>query len=398
MITLKKDIYHILYIGGDRGISSQFESDPRVRFIQVENGLEALDALQKNTNIDGILCEMYLPGGNGIELYRFLGKSEFASKLQIPFILVMHDFDSQIYKGAFTAGIDDYYVTPLQLINILFRLDFIKEYKISHSLTLNREPEEVKAYRMDWRKRTFDIIVASFALLMASPILILASLAIWIESGFKGKVYYISKRFGRYEVFSFYKLRSMYLDADKRLKELKHLNQYVQIEQDSQEDEPCPRCSQLPEGQHCSQLLNYGQSRVCEYWFLEKKKRKGQAAFMKIKNDPRVTRVGKIIRNTSIDELPQLFNVLKGDMSIVGNRPLPLYEANLLTTDQYSKRFGAPAGITGLWQVELRGKKGVMSEEERKILDNNYADNHSFWGDIKLILRTIPALFQKENV
>ena len=90
-------------------------------------------------------------------------------------------------------------------------------------------------------------------------------------------------------------------------------------------------------------------------------------------------------------------------MSLVGNRPLPLYEAELLTKDQMSKRFLAPAGITGLWQVELRGKGGEMSEDERIALDNKYADyfigqNYSFWFDIKILLRTIPALFQKSTV
>ena len=110
-----------------------------------------------------------------------------------------------------------------------------------------------------------------------------------------------------------------------------------------------------------------------------------------------MTKVGHFIRNTSIDELPQLWNVIKGDMSIVGNRPLPLYEAEKLTTDKYATRFLAPAGITGLWQVEKRGK-GKMSEDERLMLDNTYALNHNFWYDIKLILKTIPALFQKENV
>lgn len=84
-------------------------------------------------------------------------------------------------------------------------------------------------------------------------------------------------------------------------------------------------------------------------------------------------------------------------MSIVGNRPLPLYEAEKLTTDKYALRFRAPAGITGLWQVEKRGK-GEMSEEERLMLDNTYAENHSFASDIRLILKRIPALFQKENV
>ena len=144
---------------------------------------------------------------------------------------------------------------------------------------------------------------------------------------------------------------------------------------------------------------------ICDYWFNVQKieAAKNNSTFVKIVDDPRVTKVGKFIRNTSIDELPQLINVIKGDMSIVGNRPLPVYEAEMLTADALSKRFLAPPGITGLWQVELRGKGGKMSEEERMRLDSEYADhfkgdNFSFWYDIKLILRTIPALLQKGSV
>ena len=89
-------------------------------------------------------------------------------------------------------------------------------------------------------------------------------------------------------------------------------------------------------------------------------------------------------------------------MSIVGNRPLPVYEAELLTVDDLSKRFLAPPGITGLWQVERRGKEGLMSEEKRMLLDNEYADQfarggYSFWYDIKIILRTVPTLFRSDT-
>jgi lipopolysaccharide/colanic/teichoic acid biosynthesis glycosyltransferase len=152
-------------------------------------------------------------------------------------------------------------------------------------------------------------------------------------------------------------------------------------------------------------VLHISNNEICDYWYIEQKREvaRTKSIFVKISNDPRVTRVGKFIRKTSIDELPQLINVLKGDMSIVGNRPLPVYEAELLTINSIANRFLAPAGITGLWQVELRGKAGVMSEEERKRLDNEYAshfvgDKYSFWYDIKLILRTIPALLQKDSV
>jgi lipopolysaccharide/colanic/teichoic acid biosynthesis glycosyltransferase len=121
------------------------------------------------------------------------------------------------------------------------------------------------------------------------------------------------------------------------------------------------------------------------------------SVFFKFKNDPRVTGLGRFLRGTSLDELPQLINVLKGDMSLVGNRPLPLYEAERLTNDQIAWRFLAPAGISGLWQVTKRGKE-KMSEEERIHLDIQYAMNNSFVYDLKILVNTIPALLQKEKV
>ncbi|MCA6447107.1 MAG: sugar transferase, partial [Chitinophagaceae bacterium] len=157
----------------------------------------------------------------------------------------------------------------------------------------------------------------------------------------------------------------------------------------------CEECRAA--GTQCQFPIYSDKIRWCEKQYATTKKAKAGAAFFKLKDDPRITKVGKFIRNTSIDELPQLWNVIIGDMSIVGNRPLPLYEAEKLTTDKYAMRFMAPAGITGLWQVEKRGK-GEMSEEERLMLDNKYAENHSFINDIKLILRTIPALLQSESV
>jgi lipopolysaccharide/colanic/teichoic acid biosynthesis glycosyltransferase len=235
--------------------------------------------------------------------------------------------------------------------------------------------------------------------------LLLIIIAIRLES--KGKVYYIAKRVGR-KTFDFYKLRSMRSGSDDLLKKLaKEKNQYNNSSKGADDSLTalCPRCNKLAQGETCSPVMYVDTHQICDYWYNVQKKEaaKNNSTFVKIVNDPRITRVGKFIRNTSIDELPQLINVIKGDMSIVGNRPLPVYEAELLTVDTLSKRFLAPAGITGLWQVELRGKGGKMSEDERKRLDNEYADhfkgnNFSFWYDIKLILRTIPALLQKGSV
>lgn len=119
--------------------------------------------------------------------------------------------------------------------------------------------------------------------------------------------------------------------------------------------------------------------------------------FVKLNNDPRITKFGKFLRNSSLDELPQLFNVLKGDMSIVGNRPLPLYEASTLTTSQWAERFMAPAGITGLWQVSKRGQK-EMSNEERIRLDIEYARKRNLLYDFKILLKTPGALLQNADV
>ena len=132
--------------------------------------------------------------------------------------------------------------------------------------------------------------------------------------------------------------------------------------------------------------------------FSKEKKEEIENAFVKIENDPRVTKVRKFIRKTSIDELPQFFNILKGDMSVVGNRPLPLYEAEKLTADASIDRFMAPAGLTGLWQVEERGKGGMMSAEERKQLDITYGQTYNFMLDMKILLRTFTSMIQKGNV
>ncbi len=391
----------LLYIGNRAEVIDALQRHSNmIDFVVMENGLRGIDYLRKNKDVDAILSDDKLPGIEGSNLATHIkGKLGLT---QTPFILFAFEKDKQFRDKMVKhkAVIDDLYLSMPSVENLLTRIRFLQHYlrDIRESAPANIPVQ--KEYKIPLAKRLFDIIVSLTALILLSPLMILVAIAIKLES--KGPVIYKSKRVGTgYKIFDFLKFRSMYTGADAKLKELEHLNQYAK---DKKEDAakndfpPCPRCAKLPEGQYCSPVLYIEGKKICEYWYHELKKKEKGATFVKIENDPRITKVGKIIRNTSIDELPQLINVLKGDMSIVGNRPLPLYEAEQLTSDDWSARFLAPAGITGLWQVELRGKGGVMSEEERKALDNQYAYNYSFWGDIKLILRTIPALFQKENV
>lgn len=266
----------------------------------------------------------------------------------------------------------------------------LKEFSDSHRKTLN-------TFQLPLWKRAFDILFATCAILILSPLLIATAVAIHLES--KGTVIYKSKRVGsNYRIFDFLKFRSMYTNADKRLKELNALNQY-RMEEELADEHPELRLDDLTgSAEEEATLLISDDFVIPEKEYLKKKEKKTQNAFVKLAHDPRVTRIGRIIRKYSIDELPQLFNVLKGDMSIVGNRPLPLYEAELLTNDSYIERFMAPSGLTGLWQVEKRGGSGKMSAEARKLLDIRYAREFSFWMDMKILLRTVTAFIQKEDV
>lgn len=273
--------------------------------------------------------------------------------------------------------------------------------------------KHILRFKIPMWKRTFDIVFSLLAIILLSPIFIITAIAIRLES--PGPVLFKSKRVGtNYTIFDFLKFRSMYTDAEKRLKEVSKTagNQYA--EKDEPEEPKANITAPLGDeaemammalGMESDMMISDDEVMlvgddfvVAESDFSKEKEEEINNAFVKIENDPRVTKVGRFIRKYSIDELPQLFNILKGDMSIVGNRPLPLYEAEKLTADASIDRFMAPAGLTGLWQVEERGKGGAMSAEERKQLDITYGQTYNFMLDMKIIFRTLTAFIQKDNV
>lgn len=206
-------------------------------------------------------------------------------------------------------------------------------------------PSEVKHIPT---KRLFDIVFSFTALVLLSPMFFLIALCIYFTS--PGKIIYGQTRIGRGgKPFTCYKFRSMYPDADKRLHEILSLD--------------------------------------------PAKMREWQENF-KLKDDPRVTPVGKFLRKTSLDELPQFWNVLLGDLSVVGPRPVVAKELQTFFGEKAEKILKVRPGVTGLWQVSGRSD---TSYEKRVQLDELYIDNHSLWLDLTLIMKTIYCLVSRQG-
>jgi lipopolysaccharide/colanic/teichoic acid biosynthesis glycosyltransferase len=249
-------------------------------------------------------------------------------------------------------------------------------------------------------KRAFDILASCILLVLLSPLFLIVAVLIKIEN--PGPVFYAAPRVGRhYRVFPFFKFRSMRVNADKLLGGMKTHNHYGSTNTvvTATQTDILDMKNLVREDRRTTYnpALISNDGWVNESVWLSGQADEVQKTFVKFSNDPRITRIGHFIRNTSIDELPQLFNILRGDMSLVGNRPLPLYEAEKLTTDKDIERFFAPAGITGLWQVTERGKVAT-SADSRKQLDVTYARHYSLWLDLWILVKTPLALFQTENV
>lgn len=320
-------------------------------------------------------------------------------------ILITAYLSPEVRKAYHEAGINDTLDSDAPVLAINKKLQFICDRE-DMFFDFNVKKKNVIQFEIPLWKRLFDIVFSSLAIIVMSPVMIITAIAIKLES--PGPAMFKSKRVGtNYKIFDFLKFRSMYTDAEKRLKELsKTENQYAKAKANDNPDESAYSDRMMFDdeagaGMMISEdevMLVGDDYMINESDFSKQKEEDINNAFVKIENDPRVTKVGRFIRKYSLDELPQLFNILKGDMSIVGNRPLPLYEAEKLTADDSIDRFMAPAGLTGLWQVEERGKGGKMSAEERKQLDIEYGRKFSLALDLKIIFRTFFSFVQKEDV
>ncbi len=328
----------------------------------------------------------------------------FRKKFHQAYIILITDKLSEEERKAYLkSGINDTISSLITKDNFLHKLNLIKKRQellyanIKKEREKEREKEKQKKFILPLWKRIFDLVFATLNLIVLSPVFILTVILIRLES--KGPIIYKAKRVGsNYTIFDFYKFRSMYLDADKRLKEMEDLNQYAQQTDNKNEHELSLDDLSDFKFDDNGALLISDDFIIPEKDINNKNQSNKKSPFVKINNDPRVTKVGKIIRKLSIDELPQLINIIKGDMSLVGNRPLPLYEAEMLTDDDSIDRFLAPAGLTGLWQVEKRGDSGSMSATERKKLDLKYAKEFSLWLDIKILFKTFTAFIQRGEV
>jgi exopolysaccharide biosynthesis polyprenyl glycosylphosphotransferase len=191
----------------------------------------------------------------------------------------------------------------------------------------------------DWAvKRAFDMVVSALVLVVGLPLWLLIALAIKLTS--RGPVFYVDPRIGVGErEFGMLKFRTMVAGASERQAELEPVNE-------------------------------------------------AEGALFKIRDDPRITTVGRILRRLSLDEIPQIGNVLRGDMSLVGPRPLPLRDHRLLE-DWHRRRYAVLPGMTGLWQIS--GRSGLTFDDLVR-LDFTYLENWSIWLDITIIARTIPAV------
>ena len=230
-------------------------------------------------------------------------------------------------------------ITELLLRRYAFAQNPVGRLVLSLHVTQQRLHASWQANGTAVLKRAIDICVSFALLILLSPVFLLIAILVKLEDG--GPVFFRQTRVGQYgREFKMYKIRSMCLDAEQRLKDLLANNHHA------------------------------------------------EGVTFKIKEDPRITRVGKWLRKFSFDELPQFYNVLIGDMSLVGPRP-PVPREVAKYSLAHRRRLAIKPGITCIWQVSGRSEIDFSGQVQ---LDVNYIETQSFWMDVKILVRTVPAV------
>jgi len=366
----------------------------KIAFINIEPNTTTLNSLKfdisrfvnQNEALNVLLHVKYDIIVNYIENYN-IDDIHLAKKLKNSInantskYLVYKSFIKKQYKIDAINQYSDLY--QINKINKLYRRILIHQKIISNPAPITGSYTYNYNIKPSIIKRTFDILISLIAIILLSPIFLITSFLIYLSD--KHSILYNNKRvFSKFRIYNLYKFRTMIHDADIQLDTLKKVNEYNLLNDNSSD------------GSASTSILYADESiTIQESQYLNDIKSK--PIFHKAKNDPRITTIGTYLRNLSIDELPQLFNVLKGNMSIVGNRPLPIYEATKLTTDDKIARFLVPAGLTGLWQIENRIHK-ALNQNERIELDNYYAKYNSFLTDLIIILKTVKVLIKAKNI
>ena len=272
----------------------------------------------------------------------FAGFPRFLREQVVDEVVIALPMESSYGKAARIASLCEEQGIMVRLLSDIFNL------RLAQSMAEEFEGEAVTTLSTGspdgWPhlcKRALDVAVSLTAMLALLPVFLLAALVVKLTS--PGPAFFVQDRVGlNKRRFRLYKFRTMAADAAERQREIEHLNE-------------------------------------------------ASGPVFKIRNDPRLTPMGKLLRKTSIDELPQLFNVLKGDMSLVGPRPLPVRDCQGFNQDWQRRRFSVRPGITCLWQVN--GRSAVPFEKWME-LDMQYIDQWSLGLDFKILAKTIPAVIK----
>lgn len=347
---LLKQRENIFYIGDNITLVANLAGSFRNGYataVNLQQGVSFLrELLMDQYRFRGIMIDVPL---HKLQLEKFLQFMQGAGIEHVPVLYVSTHLSEREVQEMITTQVVDDIVHPIRdIFTIGERMDFVGQVK--KQVAAGRKDVAVTSLFNDWVytvvKRVADIVISSLLIILLAPLMLVLAILIRLDSD--GPIFHNAYRAGKgYRIFKFYRFRSTKVGTARLVSSLSQVNLF----------------------------------------------RDHGARFLKACDDSSVTGIGQWLRRTYMDELPQLFNVWMGDMSMVGNRPLPLNEASQLTNDAFVERFNAPAGITGLWQIHVNGDP----LRDRVQDDLMYARKKSMWLDFMILCRTPAAWWRKVN-